>query len=44
MEEEHIREALTQKMQPIEWTEADEHAAQPQLPGHSSEGEAPLRH
>jgi ATP-dependent Lon protease len=36
--------ALTQKMEAIEWTDADEHAAEPPLPGHSSEGEAPLRH
>ena len=36
--------ALTQQMQPIEWTDADEHAAEPPIPGHSSEGEAPLRH
>ncbi len=42
--DEVLARALTQKMQPIEWTEADEHAAEPQLPGHSSEGEAPLRH
>ncbi len=42
--DEVLARALTQQMQPIEWTEADEHAAEPPLPGHSSEGEAPLRH
>jgi ATP-dependent Lon protease len=42
--DEVLARALTQKMQPIEWTEADEHAAEPRVPGHSSEGEAPLRH
>ncbi len=45
---EHVDEvlarAMTQPMQPIEWTDADEHAAEPPLPGHSSEGETPLRH
>jgi ATP-dependent Lon protease len=42
--DEVLARALTQKMQPIEWTDADEHAAEPRVPGHSSEGEAPLRH
>ena len=42
--DEVLARAMTQKMQPIEWTEADEHAAEPRVPGHSSEGEAPLRH
>ena len=42
--DEVLSRAMTQQMQPIEWTEADEHAAQPPQPGHSSEGEAPLRH
>ena len=45
---EHVDEvlarAMTQQMQPIEWTDADEHAAEPPLAGHSSEGETPLRH
>jgi len=45
---EHVDEvlarAMTQPMQPIEWTDADEHAAEPPLAGHSSEGETPLRH
>jgi ATP-dependent Lon protease len=42
--DEVLARAMTQKMQPIEWTEADEHAAEHRVPGHSSEGEAPLRH
>ena len=42
--DEVLARAMTQPMQPIEWTDADEHAAQPPVPGHSSEGEAPLRH
>ena len=42
--DEVLARALTQPMQPIEWTEADEHAAEPRIHGHSSEGEAPLRH
>ena len=42
--DEVLTRALTQQMQPIEWTDADEHAAEPPIPGHSSEGEAPLRH
>ena len=42
--DEVLARALTQPMQPIEWTDADEHAAEPPQPGHSSEGEAPLRH
>ena len=42
--DEVLARAMTQPMQPIEWTDADEHAAEPALPGHSSEGETPLRH
>ncbi|NUT01569.1 MAG: endopeptidase La [Sphingomonas sp.] len=42
--DEVLARAMTQQMQPIEWTDADEHAAEPPLPGHSSDGEAPLRH
>ena len=42
--DEVLARAMTQQMQPIDWTEADEHAAEPPLPGHSSEGEASLRH
>jgi ATP-dependent Lon protease len=42
--DEVLARAMTQPMQPIEWTDADEHAAEPRIPGHSSEGEAPLRH
>src|SRR5215204_3644662 len=36
--DEVLARAMTQPMQPIEWTDADEHAAQPPVPGHSSEG------
>lgn len=42
--DEVLARAMTQQMQPIEWTDADEHAAEPALPGHPSDGEAPLRH
>ncbi len=42
--DEVLARALTQPMQPIEWTDADEHAAEPPLPGHSSDGETHLRH
>jgi ATP-dependent Lon protease len=42
--DEVLARAMTQPMQPIEWTDADEHAAEPKLPGHSSDGETPLRH
>ena len=42
--DEVLGRAMTQPMQPIEWTEADEHAAEPRIHGHSSEGEASLRH
>jgi ATP-dependent Lon protease len=42
--DEVLARAMTQPMQPIEWTDADEHAAEPPLPGHSSDGETPLRH
>jgi len=42
--DEVLARAMTQPMQAIEWTDADEHAAEPKLPGHSSEGETPLRH
>ncbi len=42
--DEVLARAMTQQMQPIEWSEADEHAAEPPLAGHPSDGEAPLRH
>ena len=42
--DEVLARAMTQQMQPIEWTDADEHAAEPPLPGHPSDGETPLRH
>lgn len=42
--DEVLARAITQPMQPIEWTEADEHAAEPPLPGHPSDSETPLRH
>jgi ATP-dependent Lon protease len=42
--DEVLARAMTQQMQSIEWSDADEHAAEPPLPGHSSDGEAGLRH
>ena len=42
--DEVLARAMTQQMQAIEWTDADEHAVEPPLPGHPSDGEAPLRH
>ena len=42
--DEVLGRALTHPMQPIEWTEADEHAAEPPVPGHSSDSETQLRH
>ena len=42
--DEVLARALTQQMQAIEWSDADEHAAEPPLPGHSPDGEATLRH
>ena len=42
--DEVLARAMTQPMQPIEWSEKDEHAAEPPLPAHPSDGETPLRH
>jgi len=42
--DEVLARAMTQAMQPIEWTDADEHAAEPKLPGHPSDGETRLPH
>ena len=42
--DEVLARAMTQPMQPIEWTDADEHAAEPPIAGHPSDGETPLRH
>ncbi len=42
--DEVLARALTQAMQPIEWTDADEHAAEPKLPGHPSDSETRLPH
>ena len=42
--DEVLARALTQPMQPIEWTDADEHAAEPKLPGHPTDGETRLPH
>ncbi len=39
-----LARAMTQPMQPIEWTDADEHAAEPPLAGHSSDAETRLPH
>jgi ATP-dependent Lon protease len=41
--DEVLREALAAKLDPIEWTEADEHAAEPPLP-HAAPGQPGLRH
>ncbi len=40
--DEVLARALTQPMQPIEWTDADEHAAEPPPHGSGSEAGAPL--
>jgi ATP-dependent Lon protease len=42
--DEVLARAMTQQMQAIEWSEADEHAAEPPLPGHAPDGEPTLRH
>jgi ATP-dependent Lon protease len=42
--DEVLARAMTQQMQAIEWSDADEHAAEPPLPGHPSDAEATLRH
>jgi len=39
-----LSRAMTQAMQPIEWTDADEHAAEPPIAGHASDGETRLPH
>jgi ATP-dependent Lon protease len=36
--------ALTEPMQPIEWTDADEHAAEPPVPPAAPESGTPVRH
>jgi ATP-dependent Lon protease len=39
-----LAEALTEPMRPIEWTDADEHAAEPPVQPHGSETGTPVRH
>ncbi len=45
---EHVDEilahAMTEPMRPIEWTDADEHAAEPPIPPADSHGEGAVRH
>ena len=36
--------ALAEPVQPIEWTEADEHAAEPPVATHGPDGESVVRH
>ncbi len=42
--DEVLAHAMTEPMQPIEWTDADEHAAEPALPPGTAPGEAAVRH
>jgi ATP-dependent Lon protease len=42
--DEVLAEAMTEPMRPIEWTDADEHAAEPPVPVASSETGATVRH
>ncbi len=42
--DEVLAEAMTEPMRPIEWTDADEHAAEPAVPVASSETGATVRH
>jgi ATP-dependent Lon protease len=42
--DEVLSRALVEQLQPIEWTELDEHAAEPPVHGSPSETGAPVRH
>jgi ATP-dependent Lon protease len=42
--DEVLGHAMTEAMRPIEWTDADEHAAEPPIPPVESGGEAAVRH
>ena len=42
--DEVLARALASPVQPIEWTDADEHAAEPPVPPASSESGAAVRH
>jgi ATP-dependent Lon protease len=42
--DEVLARALTEAMQPIEWTEADEHAAEPPIAAHGGDAETAVRH
>ena len=39
-----LAHAMTEPMRPIEWTDADEHAAEPSIPPVEPGGEVPVRH
>jgi ATP-dependent Lon protease len=42
--DEVLAHAMTEPMRPIEWTDADEHAAEPPLPPGEGSGDAAVRH
>ena len=42
--DEVLAHAMTEPMRPIEWTDADEHAAEPAIPPVEPGGEAAVRH
>jgi len=42
--DEVLARALAEPMQPIEWTDADEHAAEPTVPPHGTETGPVVRH
>jgi len=42
--DEVLAHAMTEPMRPIEWTDADEHAAEPPVPPVEPGGEAAVRH
>jgi ATP-dependent Lon protease len=42
--DEVLAHAMTEPMRPIEWTDADEHAAEPRIPPAEPGGEAAVRH
>jgi len=39
-----LAHAMTEPMRPIEWTDADEHAAEPTIPPADASGDAAVRH
>jgi ATP-dependent Lon protease len=42
--DEVLSRALAEAIQPIEWTEADEHAAEPPVGAHGTDAETAVRH